>query len=244
MKDTFTPPSELWLMPAGIAGCDMRSFATAQHLEVLNKAAIWVVEEARTARRMIASVIQGFDFDSRQWYELPKSHKGQASDPWEQAMKEAPQGSVWALMSEAGMPAVADPGAEVVSLAHRLGWSVKVLSGPSSMMMALAASGFNGQQFAFHGYLPVESRPLQQKIQELEQGALRGATQLFIETPYRTDRMLQALLQTLRPGTWLAVMAGLDGPEAFCAVKTAADWVKNPPSVGKLPAVFLIGMPK
>lgn len=244
MKDTNNPPAVLWLVPAGIAGCDMHSFATARHIEVIRSAEVWVVEEARTARRMIASVIQGFDFDSRQWFQLEQAQKPSDMVAWKQAMKAAPRGSVWALMSEAGMPAVADPGAEVVSLAHKLGWSVQVLSGPSSIIMALAASGFNGQQFFFHGYLPVDGRALQQKIQELEQAALRGVTQLFIETPYRSDRMLQALLQSLRPGTWLSVMAGLDEPDAFCAVKTAADWAKNLPTIGKRPTVFLLGIPK
>lgn len=244
MKDTNNPPSELWLVPAGIAGCDMRSFATARHLAVMTSAKVWVVEEARTARRMIASVIQGFDFDSRQWFTLENNQKTSTMSSWKQAMKTAPRGEIWALMSEAGMPAVADPGAEVVSMAHKLGWSVQVLSGPSSIIMALAASGFNGQQFHFHGYLPVEGKALHQKIQELEQAALRGTTQLFIETPYRSDRMMQALLQGLRPGTALSVMAGLDEPDALCAVKTAGEWAKSIPSIGKRPTVFLIGVPK
>jgi 16S rRNA (cytidine1402-2'-O)-methyltransferase len=244
MTDTIKSSSELWLVPAGIAGCDMSSFATERHLKVMNSAAVWVVEEARTARRMIASVIKGFDFDRRQWFQLEKEQKNASAPLWKQAMKSAPPGAVWALMSEAGMPGVADPGAEVVSLAHNLGWSVNVLSGPSSIIMALAASGFNGQQFHFHGYLPVEGKALHQRIQELEQAALRGTTQLFIETPYRSDRMMQALLQNLRPGTSLSVMAGLDEPNAFCAVKTTGEWSKNVPQIGKRPTVFLIGMPK
>ena len=243
MKETFAAPKVLWLMPAGIAGNDMRSFATENHLEVLQRASCWVVENARTARRMVASVLQGFDFDSRLWFELPKDRDSRGVADWKEAMKSAPAGAVWVLMSEAGMPAVADPGAEVVSFAHKLGWSVKVLSGPSSIIMALASSGFNGQQFAFHGYLPVETRELQKKIQELEPPANKGITQLFIETPYRTERMLQTLLKTLRPGTWLAVMANLEGADVFCRVDRVSEWLSKPSAPAKLPAVFLLGMP-
>jgi 16S rRNA (cytidine1402-2'-O)-methyltransferase len=242
--DTFSPAPELWLMPAGIAGSDMSTFATNQHINVLQRTQVWVVEDARTARRMISSVVQGYNFNERQWFELAKESHHETRADWKQAMKQAAAGAVWSLMSEAGMPGIADPGAEVVSWAHQLGWIVRVLSGPSSIIMALAASGFNGQQFAFHGYLPVDGKALGHKIQELEQAALRGATQLFIETPYRTERMFQALLQHLRPGTSLAVMAGLDSAQPFCGVRTAAAWAKQAPHIGKLPAVFLIGIPK
>jgi 16S rRNA (cytidine1402-2'-O)-methyltransferase len=156
-------------------------------------------------------------------------------------MRSASPGSVWGLMSEAGMPGIADPGAAVVAYAHQLGWEVRALAGPSSIFMALALSGFNGQQFAFHGYLPVEPPALLRALQALEAQAQKGIAQIFIETPYRTHRMLETLLRNLKPQTGLSVTAGLDTPQFFCYSGPVSGWKDKRLPEGKVPAVFVLG---
>jgi 16S rRNA (cytidine1402-2'-O)-methyltransferase len=147
------------------------------------------------------------------------------------------------LVSEAGMPAVADPGSSVVRAAHALGLTVVPLVGPVSLLLALAASGLNGQSFAFVGYLPQQAAPRLQRIRDLEALALRtGQTQLFIETPYRNLALWQALLEGLRPQTRLAVASGLTLPDAMVRGDTVAQWKRAPcPVTADTPAVFLLG---
>jgi 16S rRNA (cytidine1402-2'-O)-methyltransferase len=148
------------------------------------------------------------------------------------------------LVSEAGMPAVADPGSSVVRAAHDLGLRVVPLAGPVSLLLALAASGLNGQNFAFVGYLPAEPDARRERIRQLEALALKtGQTQLFIETPYRNAAMLQALLQGLQPNTRLAVCSGLTLPDSCVVSKTVKTWkTASPAGPDKdTPAVFAIG---
>jgi 16S rRNA (cytidine1402-2'-O)-methyltransferase len=147
------------------------------------------------------------------------------------------------LVSEAGMPAIADPGSSVVRAAHELGIEVVPLVGPVSLLLALAASGLNGQNFAFVGYVPQEAAARTQRLRELEALALRtGQTQLFIETPYRNAALWQALLQALKPATRVAVAAGLTLPGAVSRSATVADWKKQPAPIGNdVPAVFAVG---
>jgi len=147
------------------------------------------------------------------------------------------------LVSEAGMPAIADPGASVVRAAHALGVPVVPLVGPVSLMLALAASGLNGQHFAFVGYLPQEGTARAQRLRELEALVQKtGQTQLFIETPYRNEALLQGLLGTLKPTMRLAVCCGVTLPDQAVFSGTVADWKKRPPRLPLgLPAVFLVG---
>jgi 16S rRNA (cytidine1402-2'-O)-methyltransferase len=149
------------------------------------------------------------------------------------------------LVSEAGMPAVADPGASVVRAAHDLGLPVVPLVGPVSLLLALAASGLNGQQFAFVGYLPQEAAARSQRIRDLESVALKsGQTQLFIETPYRNAALLQALLQTLQHNTRLAICSGLTLSSSQCVSQSVKQWRSQSPAPGPdkhTPAIFALG---
>lgn len=146
-----------------------------------------------------------------------------------------------AMLSEAGCPAVADPGALLVRAAHEAGIAVVPLVGPSAILLALMASGLNGQRFAFHGYLPVDATARASKIRELEQRSKReDATQIFIETPYRNEAMLQTLLEHGADSTLLCVAADLTQPDELIATRSIAAWRKKPPVLGKRPAVFLI----
>jgi 16S rRNA (cytidine1402-2'-O)-methyltransferase len=146
-----------------------------------------------------------------------------------------------AMLSEAGCPAVADPGALLVRAAHEAGITVVPLVGPSAILLALMASGLNGQRFAFHGYLPVDATARASKIRELEQRSKReDATQIFIETPYRNDAMLQALMEHGGDTTLLCVAADLTQPDEFIATRSIAAWRKKLPALNKRPAVFLL----
>ena len=148
-------------------------------------------------------------------------------------------------MSEAGCPGVADPGADVVALAQAEGLKVIPLVGPSSILMSLMASGFNGQGFVFHGYLPVKPDLQAKAIKDLEAEAVRrGQTQIFIETPYRNDAMLQRLTQVLRPDTLLCVAVNITAPDENIVTRSVAQWRKRLPVLGKRPAIFLIHRPK
>jgi len=145
------------------------------------------------------------------------------------------------LLSEAGCPAIADPGAKLIEAAHAAGYKVVPLVGPSSIVMALMASGLEGQRFAFCGYLPREAADRKKRIRELEARSRRESeTEIFIETPYRNDAMLAALLETCAPGTRLCVAADLTLPTESIRTRTVGEWKKAPAQIGKRPAVFLL----
>jgi 16S rRNA (cytidine1402-2'-O)-methyltransferase len=208
----------------------------------------WVAEDARSARALLkrvdaieplAAPLQALHIE-----ELPRPRKG-SREPvpaaaWQALLQPALQGHDIGLVSEAGLPAVADPGAELVAAAHAAGVRVQPLAGASALLLALAASGLNGQSFAFVGYLPQEAAARTQRIRELEAASRRlGQTQLVIETPYRNAALMQAMLATLAPATMLSVSCGLTLPEGWCRTASVAAWRAQPPAMpDALPAVF------
>lgn len=213
----------------------------------------WVCENAKSARAFLKRVgeVQPLAAPLQQLAiaELPREvHKkgdhGPAGFDARPLLQPALQGHDVGLLSEAGMPAVADPGSSVVRAAHDLDIEVAPLVGPVSLLLALAASGLNGQSFAFVGYLPQDTAQRAQRLRELEALAVRtGQTQLFIETPYRNAAMWQALLQVLKPATRVAVASGLTLPTAQCRMAAASAWKqRTPPVANDLPAVFAIGV--
>jgi 16S rRNA (cytidine1402-2'-O)-methyltransferase len=199
----------------------------------------FVVENAKTARAFVKRFGHPRPMAELRWFELDKHGKTDLAAPL--ALLQA--GEDVGLMSEAGCPGVADPGAAVVAAAHALGAPVRPLVGPSSLLLALMASGLSGQQFSFHGYLPVDAAQRQQKLRQLEQAARRDkATQLFIETPYRNAAMLDSLLATLNNSTRLAVACDLTAPGEWIRSASVEQWKRRPlPELNKRPAVFLIG---
>ena len=254
---TTTPPKgKLYLVPAPLDfGCDTQApLQDALPLGTLQVAAgitHWICENAKSARaylkRIDAVVPLAAPIQSQQIDELPREvhKKGDHAGQFDARpmLGAALQGHDVGLLSEAGMPAVADPGSSVARAAHALGIEVVPLTGPVSLLLALAASGLNGQNFAFVGYLPTDSDARAQRIRELESIALRtGQTQLFIETPYRNAALLQALMQTLQHNTRLAVARGLTLAGASIRSDTVKAWrSSSPPSEERLPAVFAIG---
>lgn len=246
----------LYLVPAPLDfGCDVAApLQDALPLGTLEKAAAithWICENAKTARaylkRIDAVTPLAAPLQAQQFTELPREvhKKGDHAGQFDARPLLAPAlaGHDMGLLSEAGMPAVADPGSSVARAAHLLGIPVVPLIGPVSLLLALAASGLNGQNFAFVGYLPQEADARNQRIRELETLALRtGQTQLFIETPYRNAALLQALLQTLQHHTRLAVARGLTLANAHIRSDSIKDWRARPDAnIDRLPAVFAIG---
>jgi len=210
----------------------------------------WVAENAKTTRaflkRVDAEVRLSQPLQAIEIAELPRPQKGTKNPPSasdvERLLSPALAGHDVGLISEAGLPAVADPGALLVEAAHRRGIKVVALPGASSLMLALAASGLNGQSFAFVGYLPVEPSERTTRIRELETLSRRALqTQLLIETPYRNEAMLESLVTTLAPGTRLSVSCGLTLPQGWTRTDTVAGWRSSKPAVPRdVPAVFAL----
>jgi 16S rRNA (cytidine1402-2'-O)-methyltransferase len=209
-------------------------------LAVLDRLDCIIAERARTARRWIRALCPLKDIERVEVHELDKHAPETVDDAW---LAPLLQGRHTGLMSEAGCPGIADPGARVVARAMALGIPVQALPGPSSLIQALMGSGLNGQSFAFHGYLPPQATALAAQLRRIEMEALRhGQTQIFIETPYRNESLLQTALLSLQPQTLLAVAANLGSPQAWHLTRSVADWRSAAlPALHKIPAVFLIG---
>ncbi|MCB0651239.1 MAG: SAM-dependent methyltransferase [Saprospiraceae bacterium] len=208
-------------------------------MEIMHRLDFFIAERARTARRFIKRTGPQRPISDLTVFELDKHDpaKGLA-----EFMKPALEGNDIGLLSEAGCPGVADPGARVVKMAHEKGIQVVPLVGPSSLLLALMASGMNGQSFCFHGYLPNKGNELSRELKRLETiSAKFNQTQLFIETPYRNAAMMDALLNTLGAATHLAVAVNLTLPEEQILSMTVAEWQKMKlPDWHKQPAVFLL----
>jgi 16S rRNA (cytidine1402-2'-O)-methyltransferase len=251
----------LFLMPNtldfGVADSEVSLHAVLP-LEVIHIAARlthWAAENAKTTRAFLKRVdaIQplGQALQALQITELPRPPKGNPASKdggdlqqqaWKALLAPLREGHDMGLISEAGLPAIADPGAMLVAAAHAEGIKVQALSGPSSLLMALGASGLNGQSFSFVGYLPIEATERAKRIRELEaQSARQQQTQLMIETPYRNEALLQALLSNLRPQTRLSVSCALSLPQGWTRTASVADWRAKPTAMpDKLPAVFAL----
>lgn len=216
-------------------------------LQVAARLTHWVAENAKTTRaflqRVDAVVPLGRPLRDIAITELPRPVKGQRDAPpanWSALLAPLEAGADLGLISEAGLPGVADPGAALVAAAHDAGWPVVAMAGPSSLTLALAASGLNGQSFAFVGYLPIDAQERSSRIRELEALSRRQRqTQLVIETPYRNDALLGALLSHLQPGTRLSVSCGLTLEDGFSRTDSVSAWRSTPAPLQKdRPAVF------
>ncbi|GMT44535.1 MAG: S-adenosylmethionine-dependent methyltransferase [bacterium] len=206
--------------------------------EILHRIRVFIVENTRVARRFIKKTGHPLPIDEMQFFELNKHTAVEAVDSF---LYPAENGEDIGVLSDAGTPAVADPGAVVVNLAHRKNIRVVPLVGPNSIILALMASGFNGQQFCFHGYLPIEQNQRVKKIRELEQDAWRkDVSQLFIETPFRNNQMLRSLIKTCKPQTLLCVAGDLTLPTEKIITRNIAGWKKETADLNKKPAVFIL----
>ena len=230
-------PGKLFLIPTPLGGNDPAEVIPGQVLETACSLRCFVVEELRTARRFLSAYglrgqIDALDFHVLNEHTAPEEVE---------ALLPLFEGQDVGLMSEAGLPAVADPGAALVALCHRHGIEVVPLVGPSSLMLALMASGLNGQSFAFRGYIPAKAEERRAALRELEkQSRTLRQSQILIETPYRNDALLADMLQTLSPATRLCVAADITLPTQFIRTETVAEWRNTPLTIGKRPCVFII----
>jgi 16S rRNA (cytidine1402-2'-O)-methyltransferase len=198
----------------------------------------FIVEDVRTARRFLKQVDRSIDIDQLTFYTLNKHTK---HDEISGMLKPLEEGNPMGVISEAGCPAVADPGADVVAIAQRKGLKVVPLVGPSSIILAVMGSGFNGQSFAFNGYLPIEPDERIKTLKRLEQRAYtENQTQLFIETPYRNAKMMADILKACRPQTHLCIAAGLTTQDEYIRTRTVKDWGGKLPNLEKIPCIFLL----
>lgn len=242
----------LYLMPNtldfGVADAvDLQDVLPLGAIRTAARLTHWVAENAKTTRaflkRVDAVVPLSQPLQSLSIKELPRAPKGARNAPQvdlKPLLQPLRDGLDMGLISEAGLPAIADPGATLVQAAHAAGLAVVPLSGPSSLLLALAASGLNGQSFAFVGYLPVDSAERIQRIKDLESLSKRASqTQVMIETPYRNAALLGALVATLRASSWLSISCGLTLTTAWTRTDRVADWKSNPrPIPNDVPAVF------
>ena len=204
-------------------------------IDAIKDCSAFFVENERTARRFLKKLWKEIVIDNYQWINI--------SDPavsslFKQAIKE---GKNIAIISEAGCPGVADPGQSLIAIAQQMNIEVKPLVGPNSILLALMASGMNGQQFRFVGYLPIENHDKTKAIRDLENiSAKENSTQVFIETPYRNNQLIDALLKNCKSSTRLCIAVDLTSPREIIKTKTIDEWKKDVPDIHKRPAIFLI----
>jgi len=198
---------------------------------------LFAVEDLRSARRYLRSIDREFPLDETHFFPV-----GKHSDPagLTDFFRRVDSGTDAGVMSEAGMPGLADPGNIIADEAHRRGVRVIPLTGPSSVMLALVASGLNGQSFTFHGYLPVDSAGRQRAIRELEKRSAGGQTQIFMETPFRNGRMVEDILSVCRASTRLCIAADITLDSEEIKTRTVDEWRKEPPVLDRRPAVYLL----
>ena len=226
----------LFLIPTILAPDTQETVLSPQIKEVVSNLNVFFVEELRTARRFISSLKLNKTIDDLTFYELSKD------TPHSETLAQLKNLAVDAgIISEAGCPGIADPGAVAVGFAHRLGHRVVPLVGPSSILMALMASGFNGQSFTFNGYLPIDKVLKIKDLKTLEQTAKKkNQTQIFMETPFRNNQILDDVLQNLNPETLLCIACNVTAEDEFIKTLPIKEWRKSMPDLHKKPTIFLL----
>jgi 16S rRNA (cytidine1402-2'-O)-methyltransferase len=228
----------LYLLPVTLGDTELNTVLPAYNIEIIQGIKHFIVEDVRSARRFLKKVDREFDIDSLSFYPLNKHTSAEDISGYLQPLL---AGQSMGVISEAGCPAVADPGADVVAIAQRKNLKVVPLVGPSSIILSVMGSGFNGQSFAFHGYLPIEPGERVKRIKQLEQRIYsENQTQLFIETPYRNHKMVDDLLQNCRPQTKLCIAANLTCEGEYIKTRAISEWKGKVPDLSKIPCIFLL----
>jgi 16S rRNA (cytidine1402-2'-O)-methyltransferase len=227
----------IYMVPVTLGNPDHAQSIPAGTTKVVLSLRLFAVEDIRSARRFLRTLDRGFPLNDTLFFPVGK-HSDPAMIP--DLLRRVSAGADAGVMSEAGMPGLADPGSIVAAEAHRMNIRVIPLTGPSSIMLALVSSGLNGQRFAFHGYLPVESAVRQKALRDLERRSAGGETQIFMETPFRNGKMLQDILAVCRPSTRLCIAADITLDTEFVRTKSVAAWREALPNLDKRPTVFLL----
>ena len=229
---------KLYLIPTSLGDVSFDKILPNHNTEIISDLKHFVVEDIRTARRFLKKANPAIVIDELTFFEL---NQHTSADQISSYLKPMQQGFDLGVISEAGCPAIADPGAEVVAMAQANDFQVVPLVGPSSILLALMASGFNGQSFAFVGYLPIQQADRAKAIKRLESRATNELqSQIFIETPYRNSKMLEEILSTCQPTTKLCIAADITLESEFIKTKTIQNWKKNKPDLNKRPCIFII----
>ncbi len=229
----------LYLIPNSLGECNLENVLPSVNFEIIRKLKHFIVEDIRTARRFLKKVDKEINIDELQFYTLNKHTSPEEISSYLSPLR---TGSDAGIISEAGCPAIADPGAEIVRIAQAQNYRVVPLVGPSSILLALMASGFNGQSFAFAGYLPIQGNERIQAIKQLEKRAQHEKqSQLFIETPYRNMKMLEDILNICQPKTQLCIACDITLETEYIKAKSIAEWKKEKlPDLNKRPCIFLM----
>ena len=228
----------LYLIPVFLGDTTTERVLPSYNKEIILGIRHFIVEDVRSARRFLKTVDKEINIDELQFFPLNKHTSPQDISGY---LKPLEEGNPMGVISEAGCPAVADPGADVVAIAQRKNLSVVPLVGPSSIILSVMASGFNGQSFAFNGYLPIEPAERAKKLKILEQRAsTEHQTQIFIETPYRNNKMVEDILKNCRPQTRLCIAANITCEDEYIKTKTLKEWKGKVPDLSKIPCIFLL----
>lgn len=228
----------LYLIPATLGETDINNVLPQNNANVIKGLRHFIVENIRSARRFLKLVNKNIVIDDLHFYEL---NQHTATEDISDMFTPLYNGESVGIISEAGCPAIADPGADVVAIAQKRGIKVVPLVGPSSILLSLMASGFNGQNFAFVGYLPIDKKARAQKLKQLESKIYsEHQTQIFIETPYRNNQLIQDMVNTLRPSTLLCIASEVTTENESIKTMSIADWEKQKPNTNKQNAIFLI----
>ena len=228
----------LYLIPNKISEAALDGVVPPRLVSLVPTIKHYIVEDIRTVRRYLRLLNRDVDIDNTTFYELNKhTHETDIVN----YLSAAEKGENMGLVSEAGLPCVADPGNVIVAMAHRKGIRVVPIVGPSSILVALMASGLNGQNFAFNGYIPIDQPERTRKLRDLEARSRReNQSQIFMDTPYRNNRLLDDLKATLSPQTLLCIALNITAEDEFICTKTIAEWKKTNIDLNKKPCIFII----
>ncbi|MCX6333773.1 MAG: SAM-dependent methyltransferase [Bacteroidia bacterium] len=227
----------IYLIPVTLGGDDYSAVIPDRTIEITKRLRYFVVEDIRSARRFLRLIDKGFPIDSTVFFEL---NEHTASNEIESFLEPAIRGDDMGLMSEAGLPGIADPGALLISLAHRKRLVVTPLTGPSSIILALISSVLNGQNFSFNGYLPVKPSERAAKLKEIERKSREGYAQIFMETPYRNQKMFEAILATCNREALLCIAADITLPGESIRTMSISEWKNNIPDLKDRLVVFVL----
>ena len=232
----MTTNAKVYLIPAFIDE-DALQVLPAYLLEAVKECQVFFVENERSARRYLKMLWKEMIIDQYEWFTIHKAEE-KLTNEFRQQLK---KGKTIGIISEAGCPGIADPGQILIGIAQQENISIKPLVGPSSILLALMASGMNGQQFQFAGYLPVDQQDRVKKIKELEnESQKKNCTQIFIETPYRNNQLIETIVKTCKSLTRFCIAVDITGKEESIRTKTIEEWKKKLPDINKKPAIFLI----
>lgn len=228
----------LYLLPVTLGETPIERVLPSYNKEIILNIKYFIVEDVRSARRFLKKVDASVDINSLTFYELNKHTLPEAISDY---LRPLADGHSMGVISEAGCPAVADPGADVVAIAQRKRLKVVPLVGPSSIILSVMGAGFNGQNFAFNGYLPIDPAERARRLKELENRVYQeNQTQLFIETPYRNQKLVEEILHVCRPQTRLCIAANITCEGEYIQTRTVKEWKGHLPDLNKIPCIFLI----